>query len=107
MGPDLERPEVVSTDHDCFFEIYNRFKDHPYIQLDATSNIIRTDLVNENGNLDYAHTLPFKLWKVDSWEDKEYWEILQILSKAAKEDVDVFRLDHLCYEYAKRRSEEG
>ncbi len=106
MGPDFERPEVVSTDHDCFFKTYDKFRNHPYIPPDATDNTIRTDLVNENGNLDYAHTLPFKLWKVDSWEDKEYWEILQILSKAVKAGVDVFRLEYPGCEYAKHHSEE-
>ncbi len=106
MGPDFERPEVVSTDHDCFLKTYDKFRNHSYIQPDATDNTIRTDFVKENGNLDYAHTLPFKLWKVDSWEDKEYWEILQILSKAVKAGVDVFRLEYPGCEYAKHHSEE-
>ncbi len=107
MGPGFERPAVVSTDHDCFEELYDRLKNSKYTQLDSTSNTIRTELVNEDGSLDYDHTDPFHLWKVDSWEDKEYWEILRILSKAAKAGVDVFRLDYLSDEYAKHHSEEN
>lgn len=82
MGPDFDEPQVVSTDHDCFIEDYERLKDHEYIQLDGISNIIRTDMVNTDGSLDYAHTVPFHLWKIDSWEDKEYWELLQMMGAA-------------------------
>ncbi len=107
MEPGFECPAVVSTDHDCFEELYDRLKNSKYAQFDPTSNAIRTELVNEDGSLDYDHTDPFHLWKVDSWEDKEYWEILRILSKAAKAGVDVFRLDYLSYEYAKHHSKKS
>ena len=30
MGPDFDEPRVVSTDHDCSMEHYNRLKDHEY-----------------------------------------------------------------------------
>lgn len=102
MGPDLERPEVVSTDHDCFMEKYDRLKDHEYIQFDGSSNIIRTDMINADGSLDYAHTVPFHLWKVDSWEDKEYWELLQIMSAAIKRGIDLDHFNILRWKYGER-----
>ena len=105
MGPDFDEPQVVSTDHDCFIEDYERLKDHEYIQLDGISNIIRTDMVNTDGSLDYAHTVPFHLWKIDSWEDKEYWELLQMMSAAVQKGVDLYDFDILCYEYGRRNRE--
>ena len=105
MGPDFDEPQVVSTDHDCFIEDYERLKDHEYIQLDGISNIIRTDMVNTDGSLDYAHTVPFHLWKIDSWEDKEYWELLQMMSAAVQKGVDLYDFDILCYKYGRRNRE--
>ena len=105
MGPDFDEPQVVSTDHDCFIEHYDRLKAHEYIQFDGSSNIIRTDMVNKDGSPDYAHTIPFQLWKVDSWEDKEYWDLLQMMSVAVKKGIDLYDFDILCYKYGKRNQE--
>lgn len=102
MGPDWECPEVVSTDHDCFMEDYDRLKDREYIQFDTSDNCIRTDWIGKDGELYYDHTTPFHLWKVDSWEDKEYWELLQIMSCAVKKGIDLYDFDILCYKYGKR-----
>ncbi|GEM_PF-5342235 len=102
MGPDLERPQVVSTDHDCFMEHYDRQKAFGYTVFEGFENIIRTDLVNADGSLDYAHTVPFALWKVDSWEDKEYWELLQIMSHAVKNGVELYDFNILCRKYGER-----
>lgn len=107
MGPDFELPEVVSTDHNCFIEDYDRLKDHEYIQFDSSSNCIRTDLIKADGNLDYAHTVPFHLWQIDSWEDKEYWELLQMMSAAIKKGIDLYDFDILCYKYGRRNREQG
>lgn len=107
MGPDWECPEVVSTDYDCFMEHYDRLKDHEYIQFDTSDNCIRTDSIGKDGGLDYNHTIPFHLWKIDSWEDKEYWGLLQIMSEAVKKGIDLYDFDFLCYEYGKRNKERG
>lgn len=107
MGPDFDKPQVVSTGHDCFEETYNRLEGHEYIQPDALDNSIRTDYIGTDGNVYYDHTVPFALWKVDSWEDKEYWEILKNLSKAAKAGVDIFSLNYLINEYADHHSGEN
>ena len=66
------------------------------------SNIIRTDLVNADGSLDYAHTVPFHLWKIDSWEDQEYWKLLQMMSDAIKKEVDLYDFDILRWQYGER-----
>lgn len=106
MGPDFERPEVVSTGHDCFIEHYDKMKARGYMQFEGAENIIRTDLINADGSLDYAHTVPFSLWRIDSWEDKEYWKLLQIMSQSLKKDAalydDLFDLEILRYEYVRR-----
>ncbi|MBD5526745.1 MAG: hypothetical protein HDR04_20570 [Lachnospiraceae bacterium] len=106
MGPDFERPEVVTTDHDCFIEHYDRLKDHEYIQLDGSDNCIRTDCIGTNGNMYYDHTVPFHLWKIDSWEDKEYWELMKMMSIATQKGVDLYSFDFMCHEYGKRNKEE-
>lgn len=106
MGPGFDKPQVVSTGHDCFEETYNRLKGHEYMQLDALDNSIRTDYIGTDGNAYYDHTVPFYLWKVDSWEDMEYWEILKNLSKAAKAGIDIFGLYYFVHEYAKHHSKE-
>ena len=105
MGPDFDCPRVVSTDHDCFEKLYDRIydihKEQVFMYLDPlSSNIIRTDYVGEDGKFYYGHTVPFGLWKIDSWEDKEYWDILQILSKSIKAGIDMFELHYLIYEYS-------
>lgn len=106
MGPDLECPEVVSTDHNCFMEHYDRLKDHEYIQFDGSDNCIRTDSVGTNGDVYYDHTVPFDLWKIDSWEDKEYWKLLQMMSVAVKKGIDLYDFNILCYEYGRRNQKD-
>lgn len=102
MGPDWDYPQVVSTDHDCFEETYARFRNNKLgIVLDIADNCIRTDYFGKDGSPYYAHTIPFDLWKIDSWEDEEYWEILQILSRSVKAGIDLFNLDYHIYEYKK------
>lgn len=105
MGPDLKCPAVVSTGHDCFMEHYDRLKDREYIQFDTSDNCIRTDWIGADGTLYYDHTVPFDLWKIDSWEDKEYWELLQMMSAALKEGIDLYGFDMLCYRYGRRNRE--
>jgi len=106
MGPDFDKPRVVSTSHDCFEETYNRLKDHEYIRPDALDNMIRTDLIETDGDAYYDHTIPFALWKVDSWEDMEYWELLKNISRAVRAGINIFDLYYLTYEYAKHHSKE-
>lgn len=77
-----------------------------FMQFEGSENIIRTDMVNADGSLNYAHTVPFHLWKVDSWEDKEYWELLQIMSEAVKKGIDLYDFDILCYKYGKRNEKD-
>lgn len=74
--------------------------------LYSNDNCIRTDYIGTDENPYYDHTIPFELWKIDLWEDKEYWEILQILSRMAKSDIRAFDLDYLVYEYKKHHSKE-
>ena len=106
MGPDFHCPQVVSTDHDCFMKLYDRmydkYKEQVFLWLDPSSSIIRTDYVGRDGKFYYDHTVPFGLWKIDSWEDKEYWDILQVMSKCIREGIDMFGLDYQIHEYAKR-----
>ena len=88
-------------------EHYDRLKDRKYIQFDTSDNCIRTDMVNADGSLDYAHTVPFHLWKVNSWEDKEYWELLQMMSEAVKKGIGLYDFDILCYKYGRKNLENG
>lgn len=100
MGPDFDEPRVVNTDHGCFEEIYERLKDTG--GLDYTDNCIRTDWIRADGWLDYDHISPFDLWKVDSWDDEVYWNILQIMSKIAKAGGDILNLQYFIDEYVGR-----
>lgn len=106
MGEDFDRPRVVSSDHDCFEKIYDRHKNDTEICIDDTDNCIRTDCIKKDGRLAYDHTDPFGLWKVDSWDDKEYWEILKFMSNAIKQGVDLLRFDYFVYEYSRRHKGE-
>lgn len=106
MGTDWEYPRVVSTDHNCYKEQYERFKDRSDIRLDSSDNCIRTDYVHIDGSLYYEHTVPFKLWKIDSWEDKEYWEILQRLSMLVNAGISVDDFMYLVHRYAEREKNE-
>lgn len=100
MGPDFDEPRIVNTDHDCFEEIYERLKDTG--GPDYTDNCIRTDWIRADGRPDYDHPVPFGLWKVDSWNDEVYWNILQIMSKIAKAGGDILNLQYFIDEYVGR-----
>lgn len=99
MGSDFDEPRVVSTEHDCFEETYNKLKNHEYLRPSALDNSIRTDYIGEDGNAYYDHTIPFNLWKVDSWENEEYWELLQITRHAVENGVDPFEFDYFHRQY--------
>lgn len=99
MGPEFDAPQVVYTDHDCFEEYYDRAK-KTGIELDTSDNCIRTDYVGKNGRSYYDHTVPFGLWKIDSWDDKNYWEIMKIYSKIAKLDGEIFNLQYYIDDYS-------
>ncbi|MBD5504053.1 MAG: hypothetical protein HDR09_10020 [Lachnospiraceae bacterium] len=105
MGPDFERPGVVSVDHDCFMKHYDRMKDREYIQFDTGDNCIRVDKIGPDGDLTYDHATPFDLWKVDSWEDKECWKLLQSMSTAVKNGSDLLEFDFLRQQYGERNEE--
>lgn len=83
-------------------EHYGMLKDYEYIQFYGSDNWIRTDNVGTNGNMYYDHTVPFDLWEIDSWEDKKYWELLQIMSRVIKNGIDLFEFDFLCRQYGER-----
>ena len=102
MGPDFDKPRVVSTDYDCFIEHYDRLREHEYIQFDGSDNCIRTDSVGTNGSMYYDHTVPFNLWKIDFWDDKEYWELLQIMSNAVKSGIDLYDFNVMRWQYGER-----
>ena len=102
MGPDFDEPRVVYTDHDCFEELYNRLKD-----LDVSDNCIRTDWISIDGKSCYDHTFPLDLWVIDSWDDEEYWHILQLFSKIAKTDGDIFNLEYYIDDYVMHHSDNG
>lgn len=99
MAPYFESPRIVTTAHDCFEERYERTKDRDYFKPDISDNCIRTDWIGADGNPCYDHTIPFDLWVIDSWEDENYWEILQILSQCAKIDVSIFNLNYYIDKY--------
>lgn len=102
MGPDFEHPAVVSTDHDCFLEHYDRVNGHCYVLLDSTDNCIIIDYLGKDGTMDYDHVLPFDMWKVDAWEDKEYWELLQIMSTAARNGICLYNFNFMRRQYGER-----
>lgn len=102
MGPDWEYPQVVSTDYDAFYEVYEICeRSTVFIIPEVADNCIRTDEVRPDGEFDYSHTYPFDLWKIDSWEDEKYWKILQVLSKAIKAGINLCDLSYMIYEYKK------
>ena len=102
IGQDFTHPVVVSTDHDCFTKRYDKLKDNKSTQFDSSDNAIIVDCLCMDGTLDYDHISPFNLWKVDSWEDKEYWELLQIMSTAAKNDVGMYIFNVKRQQYGER-----
>lgn len=103
-GGNFSRPGVVASRHDCFEKIYDRHKRDAEVCIDDTDNYIRVDYAGHNRfsaynfNYDYVH--PFGLWKIDSWDDKEYWEILKFMSHAIRQKVDLFTIDYLMHEYS-------
>ena len=103
-GENFSRPGVVASRHDCFEKIYDRHKRDAEVCIDDTDNYIRVDYAGHNRfsaynfNYDYVH--PFGLWKIDSWDDKEYWEILKFMSHAIRQKVDLFTIDYLMHEYS-------
>ena len=106
MGEGFEQPGVVSSGHDCFEAIYRRHEKDTEICIDDTDNCIRVDFIRKDGRLSYDHVAPFDLWKVDSWEDKEYWDILQFMGNAIKQGVDLVHFDYYIYEYSRHHKGE-
>lgn len=101
MGKGFRCPGVVSSGRDCFQKIYCRHEKDTEICIDDTDNCIRVDFIRKDGRLTYDHVAPFDLWKVDSWEDKECWDILQFMSNAIKRGVDLIHFDYYTYEYGR------
>lgn len=100
IGEGLEYPYVVASDHDCFEKEYSRHQDP--LMIDITDNLIFVDCISpSSGEPDYTDIYPFDLWKVDSWEDQDYWEIVQMVSKMVKADVIPYSLNYLIQEYMK------
>ena len=106
MGEGFDCPGVVASDHDCFEKIYDRHKKDMEIYMDDTDNCIRTDCISKDGLPDYDHISPFGLWKVDSWDDKEYWDILKFMGNAVKQGVDLLHFDHFVHEYCRHHKGE-
>lgn len=106
MGEGFDCPRVVASDHDCFEKMYERHKKDIEICMDDTDNCIRTDWIGRDGRPDYDHISPFGLWKVDSWDDKEYRDILKPMGSAVKQGVDLLRFDHFVHEYCRRHKGE-
>lgn len=52
-----------------------------------------------------CHTAPCELWKIDSWEDKKYWELMQRMSTAIQRGIDLYSFDFMCHEYEKGNQE--
>lgn len=104
MGPNFEMPCVVSTGHDYFEELRLRAPESKW--LDSTDNCVIVDYIDTDGKPYYDHIWPFDLWKVESWEDKDYWEILQMISRMAKAGVYLTNLDYYTKEYMKHHPEE-
>lgn len=94
MGKGFRHPGVVSSSHDCFQKTYHRHEDD-------TDNCIRVDFIRKNGRLCYGHAAPFGLWKINSWEDKEYWDILEFMSNAIKRGADLMYYDYNVHEYSR------
>lgn len=100
MGPNYKHPCVVGTNHDYFEEIYDRHKNDEITMIDYTDNFIILDYISmHDGRVYYDHIYPFNLWKIDSWEDHDYWEILQMISRMVKADVAPFTLNYRIQEY--------
>lgn len=95
--------------HDCFMELYDRMydkhKEQVFQWLDPVVSTIRTDYVGMDGKVYYDHTVPFDLWKIDSWRDKEYWDLLQMLGKGMKAGVGICEWQYLLGEYKNHHKE--
>lgn len=102
----FDSPAVVHTDYDRLEKLYDRHKNDTVTWLDYTDNCISIDWIEEDGHIYSDNADPFIMWKIDSWRDKEYWDLLQMLSKGMKAGVDVFELDYQIREYAKKHKGE-
>lgn len=71
--------------------------------IEHTSENIE-DCYDYGGRLYYDHADPFVLWKIDSWEDKEYWDLLQILSRSTRAGISIWEWDYWMHEYQKRHA---
>lgn len=106
MGKYFECPGVVSTDYDCLEKLYDRHKKDMATLIDDTDNCICIDWIEKDGRLYYDHADPFVLWKIDSWDDKEYWNLLQMLSKSTRAGINMWEWDYLLHEYQKHHGGE-
>ena len=104
----FDSPVVVHTDHDCLEKLYDRHKNDTVTWLDDSDNGIGVDWIEEDGCIhsDGVGADPFISWKIDSWEDKEYWDLLQMLSKSMKAGISIWNWHYLLHEYQKRHEEE-
>ena len=98
----FDSPVVVHTGHDCLEKRYDRHKNDTVTWLDYTDNCIGIDWIEEDGHIYSDNADPFISWKIDSWDDKEYWDLLQMLSKSMKAGVDIWEWQYLLGEYKKR-----
>lgn len=102
MGKNFGHPCVVSTDHDYFEKVYELHKkDGTAINYEHGNLITVNYIYSNNGKPDYTKVYPFGLWKVDSWEDQDYWEILQMVSKMVKAGVIPVTMNDRIQEYVK------
>lgn len=99
----FDSPAVVYTEHDCLEKLYDRHKNDTVTLLDDSDNGIGVEWIEEDGCIhsDGVGADPFISWKIDSWEDKEYWDLLQMLSKSMKAGVDIWEWQYLLGEYKK------
>lgn len=104
MGEGFDRPGVVASGHDSFEIIYDRHKKDTEVCIDGFDNRIRVDFTGHDNdpsyNFNYDQVHPFGLWKIDTWDDEEYWEILKFMSNAIRQNVDLLTLDYLMHEYS-------
>lgn len=92
----------IPDDEDEYYQDSILLKNQNSLMIDITDNFIILDCISpDDGEPDYAHIYPFDLWKVDSWEDQDYWEIVQMVSKMVKAGVMPYNLNYLIQEYMK------
>lgn len=76
------------------------------MHLDGVDNCIRIDYIGKDGKPYYDHEIPFHLWKIDSWDDGKYWNILQVMGKLMKAGTDAFEWDYLLRKYREHNKTE-